>query len=202
MVLPVQDYFPGVTLPPHLSPFEIVNDLYVPPEKERLEAMQRGEIPVHAFGEEEKSDQEGNDSDKDAEDQEEKEVKEEEEEDKKEEKLESGKQQQIAEEEHDPEKEKILAEMSVTPGSQLRRKSKAAFKEDQEQYRLAVSMIPRKKKKLYKVLRRKETRQFVNAELRRHKRKDLDNQMVSQVEKRKKEAKEAAEKMLQKKRKN
>lgn len=40
------DYFPGVLLPPHLSPFvtEQEGD-YVPPEKLKLLAMQRGENP-------------------------------------------------------------------------------------------------------------------------------------------------------------
>lgn len=41
----MQDYFPGATLPPHLSPFDIETDIYVPPEKKQLEARQKGEIP-------------------------------------------------------------------------------------------------------------------------------------------------------------
>ena len=44
MLLPVQEYFAGVELPPHLSPFvEISDHAYMPPEKERLIAMQNGE---------------------------------------------------------------------------------------------------------------------------------------------------------------
>jgi pescadillo protein len=36
-LLPVEDYFPCVTLPPHLSPFvEEAEDDYVPPEKLKL----------------------------------------------------------------------------------------------------------------------------------------------------------------------
>lgn len=44
LLLPVADYFPGVQLPPHLSPFvtEKEGD-YVPPEKLKLLALQRGE---------------------------------------------------------------------------------------------------------------------------------------------------------------
>uniref|UniRef100_A0A8C9VJC9 Pescadillo homolog n=1 Tax=Scleropages formosus TaxID=113540 RepID=A0A8C9VJC9_SCLFO len=46
MLLPVEDYFPGVTLPPHLSPFmEEKDGDYVPPEKLKLMALQRGEKP-------------------------------------------------------------------------------------------------------------------------------------------------------------
>jgi hypothetical protein len=42
--LPVEDYFLGVTLPPHLSPFvEEKEGDYVPPEKLRIMALQRGE---------------------------------------------------------------------------------------------------------------------------------------------------------------
>lgn len=46
LLLPVSDYFPGVQLPPHLSPFvsEKEGD-YVPPEKLKLLALQRGEHP-------------------------------------------------------------------------------------------------------------------------------------------------------------
>uniref|UniRef100_A0A8D0DXV0 Pescadillo homolog n=1 Tax=Salvator merianae TaxID=96440 RepID=A0A8D0DXV0_SALMN len=46
MCLPVADYFPGVMLPPHLSPFvsEKEGD-YIPPEKLKLLALQRGNEP-------------------------------------------------------------------------------------------------------------------------------------------------------------
>lgn len=46
ILLPVEDYFLGVTLPPHLSPFvdEKEGD-YVPPEKLKILALQRGERP-------------------------------------------------------------------------------------------------------------------------------------------------------------
>ena len=46
ILLPVEDYFPGVTLPPHLSPFvEEKEGDYVPPEKLKILALQRGEQP-------------------------------------------------------------------------------------------------------------------------------------------------------------
>ncbi|PWA19581.1 hypothetical protein CCH79_00006978 [Gambusia affinis] len=46
MGLPVEDYFLGVTLPPHLSPFvEEKEGDYVPPEKLKIMALQRGEKP-------------------------------------------------------------------------------------------------------------------------------------------------------------
>lgn len=46
MRLPVEDYFLGTMLPPHLSPFvEEKDGDYVPPEKLKLMALQRGEKP-------------------------------------------------------------------------------------------------------------------------------------------------------------
>ncbi|MGH0168300.1 UNVERIFIED_CONTAM: hypothetical protein FKN15_054038 [Acipenser sinensis] len=57
--LPVEDYFAGVTLPPHLSPFVVEKDGdYVPPEKLRLRALQRGEMPENAESSEEEEDEE------------------------------------------------------------------------------------------------------------------------------------------------
>ncbi|XP_051777435.1 pescadillo [Erpetoichthys calabaricus] len=46
LLLPVEDYFLGVTLPPHLSPFvEEKEGDYIPPEKLKIMALQRGEKP-------------------------------------------------------------------------------------------------------------------------------------------------------------
>lgn len=50
ILLPVEEYFLGVTLPPHLSPFvEETEGDYVPPEKLKLMALQRGEKPREDF---------------------------------------------------------------------------------------------------------------------------------------------------------
>lgn len=63
ILLPVEDYFLGVTLPPHLSPFvEEKEGDYVPPEKLKIMALQRGEKPAH---EEEEEDEEEDDDDDD-----------------------------------------------------------------------------------------------------------------------------------------
>ena len=42
-LLPVEDYFPGVVLPPHLSPFvEETEGDYVPPERQKMIDRERG----------------------------------------------------------------------------------------------------------------------------------------------------------------
>ncbi|KAK6476410.1 pescadillo-like protein [Huso huso] len=67
--LPVEDYFAGVTLPPHLSPFVVEKDGdYVPPEKLRLRALQRGEKPENAESSEEEEDEEEDDEEEGSED--------------------------------------------------------------------------------------------------------------------------------------
>ncbi|XP_065760451.1 pescadillo homolog [Muntiacus reevesi] len=64
LLLPVADYFPGVQLPPHLSPFvtEKEGD-YVPPEKLKLLALQRGEHPGNLNESEEEDEEEDDEGD-------------------------------------------------------------------------------------------------------------------------------------------
>ncbi|KAJ0067524.1 hypothetical protein NL108_008000 [Boleophthalmus pectinirostris] len=74
ILLPVEDYFIGVTLPPHLSPFvEEKEGDYVPPEKLKIISMQQGHKSVN-------EDEENEDEDSDEEEQEEEDDDEEEEE--------------------------------------------------------------------------------------------------------------------------
>ncbi|KAL6114250.1 pes1 [Pungitius sinensis] len=69
ILLPVEDYFLGVTLPPHLSPFvEEKDGDYVPPEKLKIMALQRGEKPVPALEEEEEEEEEEEDDSEEEED--------------------------------------------------------------------------------------------------------------------------------------
>ncbi|GFW40290.1 pescadillo homolog [Trichonephila clavipes] len=69
MLLPVEQYFPGEILPPHLSPFvEEKEDEYIPPEKKALLDLQKGVITklprtVESSGDEsDGSDEEGSDN--------------------------------------------------------------------------------------------------------------------------------------------
>lgn len=193
MFLPIQDYFPGVALPPHLSPFDIVTDLYVPPEKEKLEAMQRGDIPVHAFPQEEESDdEESDDENEDGEEEEEEEEKGEEGDKSKEDAQEKAPEKMEADEVCDPEKKKALEAMKVRRGTHSTVRHDLTWKEEQEQYRLSVSMIPRKKKRIYRKLKRQENKQFFKAEGLREKRKIIEQEkvVVEQIEKENKVNKE------------
>eukprot|EP00072_Mus_musculus_P068428 XP_017170191.1 PREDICTED: pescadillo homolog isoform X1 [Mus musculus] len=72
LLLPVAEYFPGMQLPPHLSPFvsEKEGD-YIPPEKLKLLALQRGEDPGHLEEEEEEDEDDDNEGDVAAENEEE-----------------------------------------------------------------------------------------------------------------------------------
>ena len=50
MLLPLTGYLPGDVLPPHLSPFVSEEDgMYIPPERHRVIALQRGEDPGKTF---------------------------------------------------------------------------------------------------------------------------------------------------------
>ncbi|XP_051923296.1 pescadillo [Hippocampus zosterae] len=133
IVLPVEDYFMGVTLPPHLSPFvEEKEGDYVPPEKLKIMALQRGEKPAQQNDEEEESEEE--EEGDDAEDDE-------------------------AEEEEDRVEEKKLKKMEaqrsqpkvrVTPG--VMKVDDPAQREQQEkaeEKRLAIMMMKKKDKYLY-----------------------------------------------------
>uniref|UniRef100_A0A8C5PHY9 Pescadillo homolog n=1 Tax=Leptobrachium leishanense TaxID=445787 RepID=A0A8C5PHY9_9ANUR len=137
MRLPVEDYFPGVLLPPHLSPFiqEKAGD-YIPPEKLRLLALQRGE----RIDKEEEDEEDGSDEEEDAEEEDDHEDSdgEEEEEDKKlremEDKMSAGKKLNV----------KITAG-KVREVNQAR----VAEQEKNEEKKLAIMMMKKKEKYLY-----------------------------------------------------
>uniref|UniRef100_A0A7N8Y0Z4 Pescadillo homolog n=1 Tax=Mastacembelus armatus TaxID=205130 RepID=A0A7N8Y0Z4_9TELE len=139
MLLPVEDYFIGVTLPPHLSPFvEEKDGDYVPPEKLKIMALQRGEKTDHEQEEEEEEDVEGEDEeeedDVDEEEDDEEEEAEEENLKKMEEQRTQGKSLQVR----------------VTPGK-LKTENQARLEQEEkaEEKRLAIMMMKKKEKYLY-----------------------------------------------------
>ncbi|KAK7934087.1 hypothetical protein WMY93_004983 [Mugilogobius chulae] len=135
ILLPVEDYFIGVTLPPHLSPFvEEKEGDYVPPEKLKIIAMQQGHKLVN------EGEEENEDSDQDEQEEEEDEDAEEEEEEE-EENLKKMEQQRS--------KGKSL-QVKVTPGKmKVENPARLEQEEKAEEKRLAIMMMKKKEKYLY-----------------------------------------------------
>ncbi|NXK85464.1 PESC protein, partial [Formicarius rufipectus] len=142
LCLPVADYFPGVLLPPHLSPFvEEQEGDYIPPEKLKLLALQRGENPGRALGGEREEEEEEEEDDNDKEEEEE----EEEDESEKEEEMKLKKM-----EEQKTQSNKALS-VKVTEGK-VRVEDKQRLEQEQqsEEKRLAIMMMKKREKYLYK----------------------------------------------------
>ncbi|KAM9393492.1 pescadillo [Pholidichthys leucotaenia] len=138
VVLPVEDYFLGVTLPPHLSPFvEEKEGDYVPPEKLKMMALQRGEKPA--------SEQEEDEEDEEEEEEEE----EEEDEEDGEEDEEEAEEENLKQMEEQRSQGKML-QVKVTPGK-LKVENPARLEQEQkaEEKRLAIMMMKKKEKYLY-----------------------------------------------------
>ncbi|XP_055054425.2 pescadillo [Misgurnus anguillicaudatus] len=136
ILLPVEDYFLGVTMPPHLSPFvEEKEGDYVPPEKIKLLALQRGEKSQDDDEEEEEDDEEEED--------------EEEEEDDQSEEDESEDEANLAKMEEMRSKGKSLP-VKVTPGK-VKPENRTRLEEEEkaEEKRLAIMMMKKKEKYLY-----------------------------------------------------
>ncbi|XP_044304833.1 pescadillo homolog isoform X2 [Varanus komodoensis] len=137
LCLPVADYFPGVLLPPHLSPFvaEKEGD-YIPPEKLKLLALQREEI---GSGDEEESEEDEDAAEGSEEDREEEE--EEEETDKEEE-------ERLKKMEAQRSQGELL--VKVTAGKVLAEDKQRLMQEQQsEEKRLAIMMMKKREKYLY-----------------------------------------------------
>uniref|UniRef100_A0A671PCW7 Pescadillo homolog n=1 Tax=Sinocyclocheilus anshuiensis TaxID=1608454 RepID=A0A671PCW7_9TELE len=136
ILLPVEEYFLGVTLPPHLSPFvEESEGDYVPPEKLKLLALQRGEKPQTE--EEEEGDEEEDDED------------DEEEDDQSEEEDEAEDEANLAEMEEKRAQGKRLS-VKVTPGKvKQENRMRTEQEEKAEEKRLAIMMMKKKEKYLY-----------------------------------------------------
>lgn len=141
LLLPVEDYFLGVTLPPHLSPFvEEKDGDYVPPEKLKIMALQRGETPANEQEEEEEEEdgEEGEDEEEEDDDNEEEDDDEEEAEEKNLKKMEEQRSQG-----------KSLP-VKVTPGKmKVENPARLEQEEKAEEKRLAIMMMKKKEKYLY-----------------------------------------------------
>lgn len=135
ILMPAEDYFIGVNLPPHLSPFvEEKDGDYVPPEKLKIIAMQQGQKTVNEDEANEESEDEEEQEDEDDDDEEDEDEEEEENLKKIEEQKAKGKSLQV----------------KVTPGK-LKVESAARLEQEEkaEDKRLAIMMMKKKEKYLY-----------------------------------------------------
>lgn len=139
ILLPVEDYFIGVTLPPHLSPFvEEKEGDYVPPEKVKIIAMQQGRKPVN----EDEDDEGSNDEEEQEEEEEDDDDEEDDEEDEEEE-------ENLKKMEEQKAKGKSL-QVKVTPGKlKVENPERLEQEEKAEEKRLAIMMMKKKEKYLY-----------------------------------------------------
>uniref|UniRef100_A0A1A8HH36 Pescadillo homolog n=1 Tax=Nothobranchius korthausae TaxID=1143690 RepID=A0A1A8HH36_9TELE len=138
ILLPVEDYFLGVTLPPHLSPFvEEKEGDYVPPEKLRIMALQRGEKPAQEQEEDEEEGEE--DDDEEEEEGDDDEVDEEE----------KAEEKNLKKMEEQKSQGKSL-QVKVTPGK-VKAENPARLEQEEkaEEKRLAIMMMKKKEKYLY-----------------------------------------------------
>ncbi|KAF6082454.1 pescadillo ribosomal biogenesis factor 1 [Phyllostomus discolor] len=172
LLLPVADYFPGVQLPPHLSPFvsEKEGD-YVPPEKLKLLALQRGEHPGNLNdSEEEEEEEEDNDSDGDEEGENE------------EEDLEAGSEKEeeaqltaLEERRMEGKKPRVVAGTV-----KLEDKQRLAQEEESEAKRLAIMMMKKREKYLYNKIMFGKKRKIREANKLAEKRKAHDEAVKSE----------------------
>ncbi|XP_066116249.1 pescadillo homolog [Saccopteryx bilineata] len=170
LLLPVADYFPGVQLPPHLSPFvsEKEGD-YVPPEKLKLLALQRGEHPGNLNESEEEDEEEDNDG-------------EEEENEEEEEDVEAGSEQEeeaqlTALEEQRMEGKKPMVMAGTV---KLEDKQRLAQEEESEAKRLAIMMMKKREKYLYNKIMFGKRRKIREANKLAEKRKAHDDTVRSE----------------------
>lgn len=174
LLLPVAEYFPGVQLPPHLSPFvsEKEGD-YIPPEKLKLLALQRGEDPGNLEEEEEDEDDEDDDNEGDgdvAAENEEEDVEAESEEEEEEAHLSALEQQRL-----EGKKPQVMAGTV-----KLEDKQRLAQEEESEAKRLAIMMMKKREKYLYQKIMFGKRRKVREANKLAEKRKAHDDAVRSE----------------------
>ncbi|TRY93596.1 hypothetical protein DNTS_005193, partial [Danionella cerebrum] len=195
LLLPVEEYFLGVTLPPHLSPFvEESEGDYVPPEKVKLMALQRGEQPGQpllqspcectraSFSQDIIFTENEEEDDEEEEEEEEEEVEDEPSDDEEEAEDEAN----LAEMEERRLKGKSLS-VKVTPGKvKPENRARAAEEEKAEEKRLAIMMMKKKEKYLYDKIMFGKKRKVREANKLAAKRKAHDDASTTDKKKKKK----------------
>lgn len=201
MLLPMEDYFPGAVLPPHLSPFvEEQEGEYVPPEKQALLNKQQGihvdsGVEDDASSEEEEDEGEGDDGDEEEEEElddddsdEDQDVDDDETGDEREEEFKKGKKRKMEEKNKDAKKSKKQhMNLSVEAGSveedNVERKLQ---RQKAEERRLGEMMIPKKKKRLYEKIMFSKKKTAQEARILKEKRESIDKIQKKEKKKQKK----------------
>lgn len=173
LLLPVAEYFPGVQLPPHLSPFvsEKEGD-YIPPEKLKLLALQRGEDPGDLKEEDEDEDDEDDDNEGDGD---EGENEEEEDVEADSEKEEEAHLSALEHQRLEGKKPKVVAGTV-----KLEDKQRLAQEEESEAKRLAIMMMKKREKYLYQKIMFGKRRKIREANKLAEKRKAHDDAVRSE----------------------
>ncbi|KAM7051228.1 pescadillo homolog isoform 2-T2 [Molossus nigricans] len=170
LLLPVADYFPGVQLPPHLSPFvsEKEGD-YVPPEKMKLLALQRGEHPGNLNeSEEEDEEEDSDDGNEEEENEEEKDV-------------DAGSEKEEEAQLTALEEQRMEGKPRVMAGTvKLEDKQRLAQEEESEAKRLAIMMMKKREKYLYNKIMFGKRRKIREANKLAEKRKAHDEAVRSE----------------------
>lgn len=175
LLLPVAEYFPGVQLPPHLSPFvtEREGD-YVPPEKLKLLALQRGEDPGN-LNESEEEEEEDDDNEGDGDEEGKEEEEEEEDAEAGSEKEEDARLAALEEQRMEGKKPRVMAGTL-----KLEDKQRLAQEEESEAKRLAIMMMKKREKYLYQKIMFGKRRKIREANKLAEKRKAHDEAMRSE----------------------
>ncbi|XP_055107715.1 pescadillo homolog isoform X4 [Symphalangus syndactylus] len=175
LLLPVAEYFAGVQLPPHLSPFvtEKEGD-YIPPEKLKLLALQRGEDPGN-LNESEEEEEEDDDNEGAGDEGGENEEEEEEDAEAGSEKEEEARLAALEEQRMEGKKPRVMAGTL-----KLEDKQRLAQEEESEAKRLAIMMMKKREKYLYQKIMFGKRRKIREANKLAEKRKAHDEAVRSE----------------------
>ncbi|XP_076106551.1 pescadillo homolog isoform X1 [Mytilus galloprovincialis] len=179
-LLPVEDYFIGAVLPPHLSPFvqEEEGD-YVPPERRsQLAGQSATDSGVEVVSDEEDSEDE-DEEDKDEEEEKESEEEESDESEVEEQTTNKGKKRKLdtsgSGKKEKPTKGLNTRSMSVKAGElEVDNVDQRLQRQTKEEKRLAEMMIPKKKKRLYDKMMYSKKKKTQEAKVLEEKRKSIE----------------------------